>query len=91
MAEYIDREEAIAKMMLAYTLLQRDYLKKTIDAIPAADVAPVIHAHWVLEPNAPGSVFAHYECSECKNRELRVRTHYCPHCGASMDGEVDDG
>ena len=33
MAEYIDREAAIAKMMLAYTLLQRDYLKKTIDAI----------------------------------------------------------
>ena len=60
---------------------------KDLAAIPAADVAPVVHAHWVLVPNSPGDVFAHYECSACKNRELRVRTRYCPHCGAHMDKE----
>lgn len=84
MAEYIDREAAIAKMMLAYTLLQRDYLKKTIDAIPAADVAEVRRGHWWDR----GSLSC--RCSRCGCKNDR-ETRYCPHCGAEMDEEGNDG
>ena len=88
MKEYIDRDLTLAKMMLAYTLLQRDYLKKTIDAIPAADVAPVVHAHWVNETDR----INHWHCSNCEY-VIGLKWseyHYCPRCGARMDEEADE-
>lgn len=100
MAEYIDRELTLAKMMLAYTLLQSDYLKKTIDAIPAADVAPVVHAHWVEYPECLKYPNAynddHIVCSACKEcfsvlDNDTERFNYCPNCGAKMDEEDGDG
>lgn len=96
MAEYIEHSAAIeaAKHAWAKGLEPSQY----IEALPAADVAPVMHSYWES-----------YDCSQymgtdeygepkwrdgkfyvCHNRRCRrktvVKSHYCPHCGAKMDG-----
>ena len=54
----------------------------------SADVAPVVHGRWVLN-----KVYGDYECSVCEQGDIiapyfeRLRMHYCPNCGARMDGE----
>lgn len=53
---------------------------KEFESIPAADVAPVRHGHWI-ECNY-GLTF---ECSECKYPTEYNLTDYCPKCGAKMD------
>ena len=65
-----------------------------VDKIPSADVAPVRHGQWyMLDDCANAGVY----CSDCGRRVHReefaykkLRSKYCPHCGAKMDG-VDDG
>lgn len=57
--------------------------------IPAADVAPVVHARWVKDEEGEWS------CTNCREtvaicdsgRERTYRKPYCPNCGAKMDGE----
>ena len=65
-----------------------------IQNIPAADVAPVRHGHWVSEYDC-GYITPH--CSECGETALTkeetsydyVHSSYCPHCGAKMDGDTN--
>lgn len=56
------------------------------DAIPSADVVPVVHAKWVKRSFVSSDVF----CSECHTlettKESNYKSRYCPHCGAKMDG-----
>ena len=56
---------------------------------PAADVKPVVHAKWIFKNDRCG-------CSNCRNclsydgnGVVLDLSHlpYCPHCGATMDGE----
>ena len=61
--------------------------KKTIDSIPAADVAPVRHGRWFFKsPNG-------WACSQCDKWGLMIdnrgicKSSYCPNCGAKMDLE----
>lgn len=66
-----------------------------IDAVwdfTAADVAPVVHGHWV-EVDNDGSYCVF--CSKCRTAahpitDLRHPENwlYCPHCGAKMGKEV---
>ena len=53
--------------------------------LPAADVAPVRHGHWVKEKP---DVLIHWHCSVCKNCYYleEPNANYCPNCGAKMDG-----
>lgn len=57
------------------------------DAIPSADVAPVVHARWETD-----EVTGEKYCSDCLERAVFTSGHfyhcadYCPHCGAKMDG-----
>lgn len=64
-----------------------------VDAIPAADVAPVKHGRWKLEENweTGYGVYVHV-CTACNAiTPVNVsRYKYCPNCGAKMDGGVDD-
>ena len=91
MAEYIERE-ALEKNMnerLAYLLDKNgpyDYFTdgydeavSTVEEFLAADVAPVRHGRWKRYGKNLG------ECSEC-GEIVSVRNHYCPNCGAKMDG-----
>lgn len=51
------------------------------DCLPAADVAPVRHGHWIYgEYDIP-------HCSEC-GHEIKPNciSAFCPNCGAKMDG-----
>lgn len=91
MAEYIEREAAIeaAKHAWAKGLEPSQY----IEALPAADVAPVVHGRW--EQVKKWATKAKYRCSVC-GREIMsaVKVNiekypYC-HCGAKMDGGADD-
>ena len=61
-----------------------------IHDMPTEDVAPIIHAHWIDRNGNvvyPDSV--RYECSNCKGHGYE--TDYCPHCGARMDEEEENG
>lgn len=90
MAEYI--EKAVALSMHEPPKSNRHYQTDNLDDaygqgwddalysiehIPAADVAPVVHARWIKGPSNP-------YCSECFV-ECRDETPFCPNCGAKMD------
>lgn len=82
MAEYIKLSAAIeaAKHAWAKGLEPSQY----IEALPAADVAPVVHGLWVEHLDE-------MECSGCKRQwnycDNDTNTfNYCPNCGAKMDG-----
>lgn len=53
---------------------------------PSADVTPVVHAQWIEDGS--GIII----CPECKRGyNLHAKyTHYCPNCGAKMDGGDSD-
>ena len=63
--------------------------------VPTVDAVPVVHGHWVsLTDCANAGVY----CSVCHkkvykedyawcNRKNKLRSNYCPNCGAKMDGE----
>lgn len=91
MDEYIKREAAV-KAVEKYGLTNgvawgrhtglAICIASEIADIPAADVAPVVHARWI--DDGRGIII----CPECKRGyNLHAKyTHYCPHCGAIMDG-----
>lgn len=95
MDEYVERSAAIeaAKHAWAKGLEPSQY----IEALPAADVAPVVHGLWEKEPSSfwrwtPSGAVAvartTYRCGLC-GRGTAVKSNYCPHCGAKMDGGAD--
>lgn len=97
MAEYINREKTKRELsewcisLNSPHLLSRDDTMFLLDNIPAADVAPVVHGHFVHD----GSRIAHgvdwWHCSNCGRLASGVETRfaYCPWCGARMDGDCD--
>lgn len=62
--------------------------KKMVKNAPAADVAPVVHAHWIPKQQIVRSPYVrNYVCSNCAHEPLEAIEH-CPNCGAKMDGEA---
>ena len=56
----------------------------TLINMPAVDAVPVVHGRWVYEYGDPMLM----PCSVCGYQVYRYsNTHYCPNCGAKMDGE----
>lgn len=93
MAEYINREEtnrALSEWCILLNsphLLSRDDTMFLIDNIPAADVAPVVHGHFVHDGPRFTSGVDWWHCSNCGRlaTEVETRFDYCPNCGARMD------
>ena len=97
MAEYIEREALMDKFSARSPLLAQ--IRAYIATEPAADVAPVVHGKWnTLTECANEGVY----CSVCHKKVYRadyawcakrnkVRSNYCPNCGARMDGDSDEG
>lgn len=94
MDEYIKREAAV-KAVEKYGLTNgvawgrhtglAICIASEIADIPAADVAPVVHARWVSFLDGDHIMpERYYRCSRCGRVESR-RQPYC-HCGAKMDG-----
>lgn len=89
MAEYIERSAAIeaAKHAWAKGLEPSQY----IEALPAADVAPVVYGRW---EHLGGDEWC---CSACgfvittEGSWDKPAKKYCEDCGAMMDGGRKDG
>lgn len=100
--EYIRRSDALRGVELfqcgwaEIEAVQTDYIER----LPAADVAPVRHGHWIGEGDgyADGElVFDVWHCSECDyciddgTDDPERLPKYCPGCGALMDGGNGNG
>lgn len=99
MAEYIDKNatvgilEAMSRSADCECIKKRlEKAAKRVSAIPAADVAPVVHGRWEwLGPNRLVTDCMCGTCSACKVRsKYIVNTMLCPNCGAKMDGKDGD-
>lgn len=92
MTDYISREKALEiRVSCGYNddgilfIPLRD-VREHLRSIPAADVAPVVHATWKI--NADG--YYPY-CSACnKEPPGRCMTAHCPSCGARMDMDKEE-
>lgn len=102
MSEYITRERALEILNdiggcgaepESYTAGWDEAINAAYEAIqsePAADVAPVVHGHWISEYIGYG--VTRYRCSRCGviigESEIDDFGHskYCCMCGAKMDG-----
>lgn len=108
MAEYIKREAVFeqfdngeADVIEMYPDGSCDFgfgasnIRDMINAIPAADVAPVRHGQWILDEYA-----RYFRCSACGtqfddetdtycNIMNGFAPNYCEECGAKMDGDTD--
>ena len=104
MAEYIDKEVALSLVQpdapedekAAITIATaKKLIRSILHRTPAADVAPVVHGHWIIGvDNDDFDV----KCSKCEWADIfevagiaaveRIAKamHYCPNCGARMDG-----
>lgn len=104
--EYIPREDVINDIGELFTICRETYpnecghhfivedeLQIHLDHVrnlPAADVARVRHGRWIEQPpDFDLCGVAYYQCSEC-GKEQQTPSHYCPFCGASMDGGQGD-
>lgn len=72
-----------------------DKLREAVKAMPAANVAPVVHAYWLgiegdgYDPEG-NIVWDTFECTNCGKEHYadgEPEWEYCPECGAKMDGE----
>ena len=96
--EYIEREaaykacEAYFSGVCVYDVSASEVIndfEEVIDAVPAADVAPVKHGHWIEQENWVSDDY-YYTCSVCGEDYNTIDGspdyNYCPNCGAKMDG-----
>ena len=61
---------------------------KDVDAIPAADVAPVRHGKWEIVVGSNGKEYM--VCTCCRvSQDLTGVFTYCPNCGSKMYGGED--
>lgn len=100
MSEYIKREQVLKLLESAQAWgWSMNTLYDEIQALPAADVAPVVHGRWTT-PRAiiecskcgfgmfPDGYF--FEFGECVHaNESQYRPNFCPNCGVKLDLEND--
>lgn len=103
MKEYIEREaaknafpraEADAFENCRYcTCLDSEQIDEILDNIPPADVVAVRHGRWTGHDIGNGRLSIDDDtCSLCGSRFYQIAEtgcvwHYCPNCGARMDGD----
>lgn len=94
--DYISRESAINAFywlgLGGHNIVEQVFsegIRAIISDIPAADVAPIVHGHWVAKRCVCGET--EFECSVCHETEWRTsisRFKSCPFCGALMDEKI---
>lgn len=102
MGDYISRDMAIArltKVEVTNRLVTMTDAKREIAEMPAADVVPVVHGKWII---GTGDDEFDVKCPKCgwddifevagiaAVKRISEPMHYCPNCGAKMDGGVDN-
>lgn len=95
MAEYIERETAIAKLTAlevtepSATMIDA---KRLLAEMPAADVAPVVYGKWAPSERNPSFLVCSV-CGDCYVVDEWAggkKWMYCPACGAKMDGKGEE-
>lgn len=98
MAEYIDSGALQAALVRKqrgaanqrYTEGWNDCLlrvKSMVSKAPAADVASVVHAEWVVCGDGDNVPWMCSHCGKTTAHKYKVMYgKYCPHCWAKMDG-----
>ena len=85
--EYIEREALVER--LKKEECDCEWLWTILD-IPAADVEPVRHGHWIPQFVSKRGLSDHFMCSECAESTFTPRKFemikyaYCPNCGAKL-------
>ena len=95
MDEYIRKDTA---RRIIDSPRNREQMVAMLEAVPSEDVQPVRHGHWVYGEDDYG--IDGYHCNKCgffvywdythKFINFIEDYHYCPHCNARMDGNVND-
>lgn len=82
--KYIDAEEfksRLAAEQMHFSERIKNPAFHILSDIPAADVVPVVHGHWIKRETPTVS----YEyCSNCGCVRTGHTTHFCANCGADM-------
>ena len=89
MLEHLDRckqsEDATTLTAAVITALQC-----FVQSQPNADVAEVVHGQWYMLDDCENAGLYCSACSRRVHREefayKKLKSKYCPHCGARMDG-----
>lgn len=100
MAEYIDKNatvgilEAMSRSADCECIKKRlEKAAKRVSAIPAADVAQVVHGRWEYTPQTFNTL-GQIRCPFCAwwslDQSIDGIYKYCPNCGAKMDGGDND-
>lgn len=70
-------------------------LSETMEDVSALGVAPVVHGQWVLLDECYNEGVY---CSACHKKvykkcyaNKKIKSKFCPHCGAKMDGGAENG
>ena len=91
--EYILRSIAIAKLTaleVTNPFATIADAKRVLADMTAADVVKVVHGEWYLLDDCANAGLYCSVCSRRVHREefsyKKLRSKYCPHCGAKMDG-----
>ena len=99
MVEYIAKNLAIELMHQSSYLSDGDLLevngnlaKARIEAEPAADLVPVVHAYWIPQKENHEFKEVWMKCSVCGYPVSRWtgNTNFCPSCGAKMDAQGEE-
>ena len=100
MAEYIEREaliKAIENDCLELVYYTKEDAVQCVKAIPADDVAPVVHAYWDdsgrYRFERDGSLAIPCSNCGCALKEDEYKKYiwsYCPKCGARMDADTQE-
>ena len=61
-------------------------LRELLDDCPTVDAVEVVHGKWEWKPQ--NEMIWQLRCSVCGREDGANETyHYCPNCGAKMDGD----
>lgn len=60
-------------------------LLKAVDAKP-----PGVHGRWQQIVFYRDKGYQRWQCTACKYEDVDPTRHYCPNCGAKMDGGTND-
>ena len=101
MAEYVEREAVLRLALDGYIVGNRNYASvcKYIRGISAADVRPLVKAHWEWDENGMDWGLGAWKCSCCKENPATFwncmkgnpmrfsGSRFCGNCGAMMEAD----
>ena len=87
--EYIRKQDAVDAFNRAVQdvgILDADDIETVFGMLSSADVAPVVHGHWIMGKYTDDDLRYNdysYRCNRC-GKIVDFEENYCPHCGVRM-------